>query len=97
VGYNKTKERIKSRKKILSSLSVTRKCKFFLSHFEEHECFEEINGLLINHTGRGVGKSAGKIKLVQNLLEVGLNIPNQQIILIVQVPNILLRDLLKSG
>jgi hypothetical protein len=27
---------------------------------KKHERFEEINGLLINHTGRGVGKSAGK-------------------------------------
>lgn len=42
---------------------------------KEHEPFETINGLLVNHTGRGIGKkSAGKIKLVYRLLELGLNI-----------------------
>ncbi len=47
---------------------------------EESEPFETINGLLMNHTGRGIGKKgtlktgAGKIKLVHRLLELGLNI-----------------------
>lgn len=42
---------------------------------EEHEPFETINDLLINHTGRGIGKkSAGKIKLVNRLLELGFDI-----------------------
>ena len=88
MGYNKNKRAHKIKKKGYC---------YHCLLLEEHKRCEEINGLLINHTGRGVSKSTGKIKLVQNLLEVGLNITNQQIILIVQVPNILLRDLLKSG
>ncbi len=47
---------------------------------KESEPFETINGLLINHTGRGIGKKgtpktgAVKIKLVHKLLELGLDI-----------------------
>lgn len=42
---------------------------------KEAEPFEIINGLLTTHTGRGIGKkSAGKIKLVYRLLELGFKI-----------------------
>ena len=42
---------------------------------KEAEPFEVINGLLISHTGRGVGKkSAGKIKLAHKFLEIGFDI-----------------------
>lgn len=41
----------------------------------ETEPFETINSLLVKHKGRGVGKkSAGKIKLVHKLLELGFEI-----------------------
>lgn len=42
---------------------------------DELEPFETINNLLISFTGRGVGKkTAGKIKLVTKLLELGLDV-----------------------
>jgi hypothetical protein len=66
VEYNKNKRAHKIKKKGYC---------YHCLLLEEHKRFEEINGLLINHTGRGVGKSAGKNKIVQNLLELGLNIP----------------------
>jgi predicted ATP-dependent endonuclease of OLD family len=42
---------------------------------EEHEPFEAINNLLIAHSGRGIGKkTAGKKKLINRLLENGLDL-----------------------
>lgn len=47
----------------------------FPSPENENAPFETINNLLINHTGRGVGKKrAGKIRLVTRLLEKGLDL-----------------------
>lgn len=42
---------------------------------EEQEPFETINDLLIAHSGRGIGKkTAGKKKLINRLLENGLEL-----------------------
>lgn len=36
--------------------------------------FQTINDLLIHYTGRGIGRAAGKIKLVTRLLKLGLDL-----------------------
>ncbi len=42
----------------------------------ENNPFETINSLLVQHMGRGMGKtSAGKIKLVKKLIEIGFQLP----------------------
>ncbi len=47
----------------------------YLNPEDETDPFEKINNLLINTLGRGVGKkTAGKIKLVNKLLKVGLDV-----------------------
>lgn len=43
---------------------------------EETEPFDTINQLLIDNTGRGLGKRSGKIKLAYRMLGLGFNVAN---------------------
>lgn len=43
---------------------------------EEKEPFDTINQLLIDNTGRGVGRRSGKIKLAHRMLEIGFDLAN---------------------
>jgi len=43
---------------------------------EENEPFNTINQLLIDNTGRGVGRRSGKIKLTYRMLEIGFDLAN---------------------
>ncbi len=43
---------------------------------EEKEPFDTINQLLIDNTGRGVGRRSGKIKLARRMLEIGFDLAN---------------------
>ena len=52
---------------------------FSLPELEDNP-FETINNLLVQYTGRGIGKSsAGKIRLVKRLLDAGLDLSNSGI------------------
>lgn len=49
----------------------------FLTPELENNPFETINRLLVKHKGRGIGRtSAGKIKLVSKLIELGFQLPD---------------------
>lgn len=60
----------------MRSLLYNSQFSFSLPELEDNP-FETINGLLVQYTGRGIGRtSAGKIRLVKRLLDVGLDLSN---------------------